>query len=238
MLHHIVWSGERIFGCTNVALRFRYNQCYTQIARNVLQRHVGKQDEYAAAFGGLNFISFHRDGSTEVEALNLEPSIAQALQANLMLFFTGSAHHSWTILQEQENSTRDHSGPAINALHEVRGLAEQMRKVLCAGDLAEFGVLLHRGWEAKKQISQRISNDRINHLYELARRHGAAGGKITGAGGGGFLLLYCEPEYQPAVRSALTTEGIREMAFGFDFQGAQTIPSSMEIRTVGRGGRF
>jgi D-glycero-alpha-D-manno-heptose-7-phosphate kinase len=206
------------------------------IARNVIRRHVGKQDEYAAAFGGLNFITFHKDGTTEVEPLHLEDAILQELQSNLMLFFTGAAHHSWSILQEQEDSTRDHSGPATEALHEVYRLAEQMRRVLCAGDLAAFGALLHEGWEAKKQISKRISNERINLLYDIAREHGAVGGKITGAGGGGFLLLYCEAPHQAAVRSALAEQGIREMAFGFDFQGAQTIVNDPFIDGDKNGG--
>jgi D-glycero-alpha-D-manno-heptose-7-phosphate kinase len=206
------------------------------IARNVLQRHVGKQDEYAAAFGGINFISFRTDGSTDVRPVPLEDSTMQELQSNLVLFFTGSAHHSWTILEEQENSTRDHRGTAVAALHQVRALADEMCEVLCAGNLTKFGALLHKGWEAKKQISQRISNSRIDHLYQLARQHGAGGGKITGAGGGGFLLLYCEPQYQAAVRSALADEGIREMAFAFDFQGAQTIVNDPFIDGDKQGG--
>jgi D-glycero-alpha-D-manno-heptose-7-phosphate kinase len=193
------------------------------VARHVLAHHVGKQDEYAAAFGGLNFISFYSDGRTAVEALELDEDLVQQLQSNLMLFFTGSAHHSWTILQEQETSTRAHGGATLQALHEVHRLAGRMREVLTAGDLATFGALLHEGWQAKKQVSARISNSRIDYLYELARKHGALGGKITGAGGGGFLLLYCEPEHQDAVRNALTGEGVNEMAFAFDFQGAQTI---------------
>jgi D-glycero-alpha-D-manno-heptose-7-phosphate kinase len=124
----------------------------------------------------------------------------------------------------------------VQALHEVKSLAEQMRETLCAGDLASFGLLLHKGWEAKKQVSQRISNDHIDHLYELSRRHGAIGGKITGAGGGGFLLLYCEPEKQAAVRQALSEEGIREMAFAFDSQGAQAIVNDPFIDGDKNGG--
>lgn len=206
------------------------------IAHDLLERHVGKQDEYAAAYGGLNYISIQKDGSTEVQPIKLDDRTIQALQSNLMLFFTGSAHHSWTILQEQEKSTRDHRGPTVQALHEVKNLADQMRETLCAGDLSGFGLLLHKGWEAKKQISQRISNNRIDHLYELARRHGASGGKITGAGGGGFLLVYCEPETQGAVRNALSGEGIREMAFAFDSQGAQAIVNDPFIDGDKNGG--
>jgi D-glycero-alpha-D-manno-heptose-7-phosphate kinase len=193
------------------------------IARNVLGHHIGKQDEYAAAFGGLNFITFHADGSTQVEPLELDSEILGQLQSNLLLIFTGSAHHSWTILQEQEKSTRTHSGPAIDALDEVRSLAERMRDALAKGDLNLFGTLMDEAWKAKKRVSNKISSPRIDHLYGLARRHGALGGKITGAGGGGFLLLYCEPSHREAVRNALTAEGVQEMAFAFDFHGAQVL---------------
>jgi D-glycero-alpha-D-manno-heptose-7-phosphate kinase len=193
------------------------------ITRNGLGRHVGRQDEYACAFGGLNFITFERDGSTRVEPVKIDRGLMQDLQSNLMLFFTGSARHSGTILEEQEASTRAHKGTAVEALHEVRELADRMRVLLEGGDLSAFGSLLDEAWHAKKRVSAKISSSRIDHLYELARRHGAAGGKITGAGGGGFLLLYCELDRQSAVRTALMPEGVQEMAFAFESQGAQVI---------------
>ncbi len=193
------------------------------IARDVLARHVGKQDEYASAFGGLNFITFERDGSVQVQPVKIEDGLIQNLQTNLMLFFTGSAHHSWTILEEQEKLTRTQGSIAVEALHEVRSLAYRMKDALERGELNTVGLLMDEAWQAKKRVSARISNPRIDHFYGLARAEGAIGGKITGAGGGGFLLLYCEPDNQPAVRQALTSEGLQEMAFAFDFQGAQVI---------------
>lgn len=193
------------------------------IARNILGRHVGRQDEFAAAFGGMNFITFAKDGLTDVQPMDIDPVLLRELQSKLMLFFTGSAHHSWTILQEQERSTGNQTGPTVEALHRVRVLADRMLAALRSGNLDLFGSLLDEGWQAKKRISGKISNPRIDHLYDLARRNGASGGKITGAGGGGFLLLYCEPEHQEAVRSALHGEGIQEMAFAFDNNGAQVI---------------
>src|SRR5215472_6942611 len=158
------------------------------IARNVLGRPVGKQDEYASAFGGLNFISFHQDGSTLVEPLKLEPELVRELQSSLLLFFTGASHHSWTILAEQEESARKTSSATVEYLHDIRKLAEPMKAALLAGELREFGLLLHEGWEVKKRLSSKISNVQINDMYECALRNGALGGKITGAGGGGFLL--------------------------------------------------
>jgi len=193
------------------------------ITRVGLGRHVGKQDEYAAAFGGLNYIRFDPDGTTQVEPLQLDAGVLSALQSSLMLFFTGAAHHSWDILADQENSTRQSSGPAVEALHQVKEAAAMMKETLLCGNLEHFGHLLDDAWQAKKRVSTRISNPRIDHLYQVARAQGAAGGKITGAGGGGFLLLYAEPACQPAVRSALQAEGLQEMAFAFDCQGAQVI---------------
>jgi D-glycero-alpha-D-manno-heptose-7-phosphate kinase len=193
------------------------------ITRFGLGRHVGKQDEYAAAFGGLNYIQFNPDGATQVEALQLDPGVLSALQSNLMLFFTGAAHHSWDILADQEQSTRLPSSPAVEALHQVKRAAALMKEALLCGDLEQFGHLLDDAWQAKKRVSNRISSPRIDHLYGVARECGALGGKITGAGGGGFLLLYSELTCQNAVRSGMQREGVQEMAFAFDGQGAQVI---------------
>jgi D-glycero-alpha-D-manno-heptose-7-phosphate kinase len=206
------------------------------IARNVLGRPVGKQDEYASAFGGLNFISFHEDGTTHVEPLFLDPDLVRELQSSLLLFFTGASHHSWTILEEQEESTRRTDSNTVEYLHEIRKLAEPMKAALLAGELREFGLLLHEGWEIKKRLSSKISNTHINEMYEAALRNGAVGGKITGAGGGGFLLLFCQQGYQQNVRESLVALGAREMGFEFDFQGAQVVADDPFIDGDENGG--
>jgi D-glycero-alpha-D-manno-heptose-7-phosphate kinase len=162
--------------------------------------------------------------------------VLKELQRNLMLFFTGSAHHSWSILKEQESSTRNQTGSAIEALHEVKALGSRMRKALQEGDLRELGSLMHEGWQAKRRISTKISTPHIDELYTLARKHGALGGKITGAGGGGFLLLYCEPDLQSGVRQAMRQHDIQEMTFGFDMQGAQAIVNDPFINRDERNG--
>jgi D-glycero-alpha-D-manno-heptose-7-phosphate kinase len=194
-----------------------------RIAREGLKRHVGKQDEYAAAYGGLNRIVFHRDGGTEVNPVALPPEFARIFEDSLMLFFTGSAHHSWTILEEQEQSTRSLGSTPVRALKRTESFVPEMHHALMKSDLQRFGALLDQAWQAKKQVSSKISTSRIDHMYRVARDHGAMGGKITGAGGGGFLLLCCEQERQSDVRRALATEGIREMTFAFDAHGAQII---------------
>ncbi|HLW52698.1 MAG TPA: GHMP kinase [Candidatus Angelobacter sp.] len=193
------------------------------ITANVLGKPVGKQDEYAAAHGGLNFIIFDRDGSTCVNPLVLPPQTMAALQNKLMLFFTGNTRDSWSILKEQEALSRNGNGSTLESLHRARELAGRMRTALEKDDLAGFGRLLHEGWQWKKKVSSRISNAAIDRLYEVAIGSGAAGGKITGAGGGGFLLFYCEEENQSAVREAMTAEGIGEMRFAFDFEGSRVV---------------
>ena len=193
------------------------------IARKLLRKPVGKQDEYAAAFGGLNFITFNPDDSVLVEPLAPRGDYLHRLESSLMLFFTGVSHNSWHLLHEQEESAKHTTGSTIESLHQIRALADQMRRVVMRGDLRAFGELLHDGWEAKKRISAKISNPLIDEAYALARKHGALGGKITGAGGGGFLLLFCEERYQERVREAVAKMKLREMAFGFDAHGAEVV---------------
>ena len=206
------------------------------VARNVLGRHIGKQDEYAAAFGGLNIINFEPKGTVVVTPVNVDSGFLQELQNNLLLFFVGSAHNSWTILEEQEKSTRSHKGQALDALHEVRSLVDRMRVAIEGSDLNEVGLLMDEAWAAKKRISSKISSERIDRLYDIAKQSGALGGKITGAGGGGFLLFCCDPARQDSVRAALASEGVKEMAFGFDFQGAQVIVNDPFIDGDDRAG--
>ena len=190
------------------------------IASQVLGKPVGKQDEYATAFGGLNFIRFDLDGSTHVEPLNLAPNLLTALQQKLMLFFTGATHDSSSILKKQQVTIQARQSVTVASMHRIRELAECMRQALLEKDLKNFGLLLHEGWENKKKISSMISNVVIDRLYSLARKNGTLGGKITGAGGGGFMLLYCDEENQPAVREALLAHGAREMLFAFDSEGS------------------
>src|ERR1700752_4324617 len=136
------------------------------VARNGFGLTVGQQDEYASAFGGLNFISFHQDGTTHVETLNLEPDLVRELQSTLLLLFTGASHHSWTILEEQDKSTRSMDTGMVEYLHEIRKLAQPMKDALLAGELSQFGLLLHEGWEIKKRLSSKISNVRLNSRYD------------------------------------------------------------------------
>lgn len=193
------------------------------VAHDLLGKPVGKQDEYAAAFGGLNYITFDPSGRVDVEPMRVKGEVLQRLQANLMLFNTGASHDSWQILKQQASEDHQPASRSAEALHKLKDYAAAMRSAIESGDLTRFAALLDESWQCKKQVAAGVSNDRIDHLYNLAAQYGALGGKITGAGGGGFLLLYCELEEQAKVRAALSAQRIREMKFAFDFTGAQVV---------------
>lgn len=196
--------------------------CDLEIGR--LKMPIGKQDQYASAFGGLNSIVFARRG-VKVEPVPLVPEVSSALGARLLLFSTGQTHHSGAILRQQRADTT--AKPVVTAsLHRLKAMAEEMRQALEAAELDRFGALLHRGWQLKKHLSGMISSDAIDRSYAAARKAGALGGKITGAGGGGFLLLYCPPERQAALRGRMAELELTELPFDFDSLGARVMPVS------------
>jgi len=183
---------------------------------------IGKQDQYASAFGGLNAIYFGREGC-RVEPLRLAPEVLARLEQSLLLFFTGSSRNSATILREQKKSSEEEDEDVIRSLHAIRAMAEEVKECLLAGDLRRLGQLLHAGWEHKKRLARGITNEWIDECYEIALANGALGGKITGAGGGGFLMFFCPQEHQEAVTAALVARGLNRMDFHFDFGGARIL---------------
>ena len=200
------------------------------LLRDALKRRVGRQDEFATAFGGLNYITFRQDGHTEVKPLHLPPTTLHQLQSSLMLFRTGCPCDGAIILEDQERSIRNNAGGTLEALDSVHILADRMRASLESGNLDCFGVLLDESWRRKKRISAGFANRRIDHVYDVALQHGALGGKITGAGGGGLLLLYCPPNRREQVRKALNLEGVKDVAFKFETKGAKVLVNEPSIR--------
>ena len=189
--------------------------CEIEIER--LGKPIGKQDQYIAAYGGLRFISFLPDGRVTVEAIELPEDELAHLGRNLMLFFTEITRRAETVLSEQEENI-----PArCDVLRGLRQLAYEGRELLEAGRFDALGRLLHEGWQLKKQMASRITNGQIDEMYAAGRAAGALGGKICGAGGGGFLLLYCPVERQDAVRHAL--RGRRELPFRLEPDGSKVI---------------
>ncbi len=189
-------------------------------------RPIGLQDQFAASFGGLNWIEF-RPGGTTVTPIHLSLPLRDRLERCLMLFYTGASRNAATILDSQNRASSDQSSSVTNHLHGIKGDAFAMREALDAGSLREVGEILHRSWQRKKQLAPGVSNDRLDRLYKTALDAGAIGGKITGAGGGGFLLLYCEPERQEFVTRALSRFGLTRLAFHLDDGGAQVLVNSV-----------
>jgi D-glycero-alpha-D-manno-heptose-7-phosphate kinase len=193
--------------------------CFIEIDR--LDMPIGKQDQYASAFGGLNAITFTQDG-VEVEPLRPSADTITALCSRLMLFSTGHSRHSSSILREQRAATAEQKVVA-ESLHAMKALAMDMREALFSEDLTGFGTMLDHGWQMKRRLSGKISSPEIDAWYAAAREAGALGGKITGAGGGGYMLLYCPVERQDDVREVLAVHRLREMPFDFDFHGAHLL---------------
>ena len=205
------------------------------IAKDILRKPVGKQDEYAVAIGGLNLVHFEASGVT-VEPLALSTDSLVDLEQNLMLFFTGSARDSSEILAEQDRSVRSSQEDVVGALTALKELVLPMREALDTSDLGRFGRLLDESWKIKKKVSSRISNPRINQIYDAALARGALGGKVTGAGGGGFLLLYCEKQKQDSVRAAMREFGLKEMKFRFDLAGTKVVYNNPFYDSDAHGG--
>jgi D-glycero-alpha-D-manno-heptose-7-phosphate kinase len=183
---------------------------------------IGKQDQYASAFGGLNKITFSEEG-VNVEPLHVAQEVRQTLERRLMLFFTGSSRESTSILKHQRKSTEERDDGVLQALHNIKQVAVDVQACLEAGDLDEFARLLDYAWQEKRRLAPGLSTSFIDECYRLAREQGAAGGKITGAGGGGFLLLYCVEERQRGVTEALEQHSLKRMNFHFDSQGATVL---------------
>jgi D-glycero-alpha-D-manno-heptose-7-phosphate kinase len=191
------------------------------IERKQLGIKGGMQDQYAAVFGGFNFIEFHTD-HVIVNPLRIHRDAANELEHNLLLCYTGKPRTTDGIIQDQVGRYEHNEEAAIEGLREQKKLAVEMKHLLLKRRLDDFGSLLHTAWQSKKKMSPKISNPQIDEMYEEARRHGALGGKITGAGGGGYLLVYCEYEKKHKVAEAMRRIGALPTEFGFEFHGLQT----------------
>jgi D-glycero-alpha-D-manno-heptose-7-phosphate kinase len=188
-----------------------------EIELTKLAKPIGIQDQYIVSFGGLRFLEFLPDGRVVAQKIELESAKSRRLNESLLLFYTGTQRSADTILQEQKANIVDRR----MVLREIKRLAYDARKEVMAGNVDAIGELLHEGWVLKKQLASQITNAEIDRMYEDALHAGAIGGKITGAGGGGFLLLYCPVEKQDGVRAALHT--YQELPFGLEPDGSKVI---------------
>ena len=195
--------------------RLAKEACEIEIGR--LGKPIGVQDQYIAAYGSLRFFEFLTDGQVRVEKLNLQADFRRVLNDCFLLFFTGISRQADSVLKEQKKNIKDR----VAILREIKDMAYHAKKELEAGNSDSFGALLHHSWQLKKRMAGQISNGTIDELYDSARRAGARGGKITGAGGGGFLLLYAPYERHGAVREALA--GLQELPFRLENDGSKVI---------------
>ena len=190
--------------------------CEVEIEK--LGNPIGKQDQYGAARGGLNFIKFNQDGSVSHEPILMEGKTYKELQKNLLMFYTGTTRSANTILAEQTKNIT--SEDKARNLLKMCGLAKDMKVALENNDISSFGKILDEGWQLKKELASGIANPAIDEAYEIAMKNGALGGKLLGAGGGGFLLFYCEEEKQEQLKKAI---GLRELDFSFERDGTSVI---------------
>jgi D-glycero-alpha-D-manno-heptose-7-phosphate kinase len=181
----------------------------------------GKQDQYIAAYGGVTCFTFNPDDTVEAQPLKVNMDVLFDLEDNLLLFFTGFSRSAGSILKDQKTRTEQSDESMIQNLHYVKDLGLRSRDALERGDTALFGELMHEHWEHKKCRSGGMSNPQIDEWYQLARTHGAIGGKLVGAGGGGFLLFYSEDHRR--LREAMTGAGLEEVRFRFDFEGTKVL---------------
>jgi D-glycero-alpha-D-manno-heptose-7-phosphate kinase len=195
--------------------------CHIEIDQ--LGEPIGKQDQYAAAVGGITCFTFHRDDKVSATPLNISMDTMFDLEDNLLLFFTGFSRSAGYILQDQKNRTQNNDNEMLANLHYVKNLGIRSKEALETGNTLRFGELMHEHWEHKKRRSEGMSNPSIDEWYELGRKNGAVGGKLVGAGGGGFLMFYAADRNR--LRHAMCQEGLEEVRFKYDFEGTKVVLS-------------
>ena len=195
--------------------------CHIELER--LNEPIGKQDQYISSYGGITCFNFNKTGEIDVNPLKVSKSVLCEMTENILLFFTGYSRSASSILKEQDQKSKEDNLDMINNLHFVKDIGLQSKGAFEKGDLYEFARLMNVHWEHKKQRSKNMSNGKIDEWYELAMKNGALGGKLIGAGGGGFLMFYCENKTK--LRKVMCESGLTEVRFNFDFEGTKVILS-------------
>ena len=195
--------------------------CHIEI--DVLHEPIGKQDQYIAAFGAVTCLTFEKNGDVVVEPLRVSDETLDQLEGNLVFFFTGKERSASEILSGQDKKSRADDPEMIQNLHGIKEIGLETKKHLEKGNVDILGELFHTHWEIKKRRSQKMSDPFIDECYETARKHGALGGKLVGAGGGGFLMCYCHNSDKAGLSEAMKKTGLRPVRFHFDFEGAKIL---------------
>ena len=196
-------------------------ECACKIEIDILKEPIGKQDQYAAVFGGFNGYTFHKDGKVTVEPVKISDGSLMELQNNMFLFFLNKKRSASDILKVQNKKTKDNNDDVINRLHKIKDIGLHTKKILEQNKINEFGEILHEHWLIKKGISKKISDPFIDEVYECAIKNGALGGKVIGAGGGGFLMFYC-PYEKSKLLSSMKKMGLEPTWFSFEREGVKT----------------
>jgi len=192
-----------------------------QIELDILKEPIGKQDQYISAFGGITCFRFLPNGQVEAWPLKITQQTQHDLEDHLLLFFTGYTRSAGDILKDQDTRSRRSDAEMTANLHFIKQIGRDTQEALEQGNTRRFGELMNTHWQHKKQRSAQMSNERINHWYDVAIQNGAVGGKLIGAGGGGFLMFYCEERAR--LRQAMAGEGLQEVRFRFDFEGTKVL---------------
>lgn len=193
--------------------------CEIEIDR--LHEPIGKQDQYIASYGGITCFNFHENGDVDTKPLTISTETLFEIEDNLLLFFTGFVRNASDLLKDQVIRSRENDHEMLQNLHDVKEMGFRSLRALESGHVSTFGELMHNQWEYKKKRTSGMSNSKIDEWYELGRTHGALGGKLVGAGGGGFLLFYAEDHRR--LRKAMTHAGLEEVRFRFDFEGTKVL---------------
>jgi D-glycero-alpha-D-manno-heptose-7-phosphate kinase len=222
------------FTCALLKALHTYNKSFVKpddlaeeachIEMDLLHEPIGKQDQYISAFGGINCFTFCKNDQVKTKELNISKETLYNLEDHLLLFFTGFSRSASNVLKEQDDKSKKNDSAMIDNLHFVKELGYKSKAAFEHGDLEEFARIMNVHWEHKKQRSNVMSNDRINTWYDIAMKNGALGGKLIGAGGGGFLMFYAEDNKK--LRTAMAREGLQEVRFRFDFDGSKGVTTS------------
>ena len=196
-----------------------------KIEMEILKEPIGKQDQYIAAFGGITFFEFAQNGEVTVEPVKMSEEARDELHNNIMLFYTGITRSASDILREQDNKSKNDEGATIDTLHEIKRIGLETKTAFQQGNIDKFGEFLDVHWNTKKQLSKGVSNPFIDDCYDLAKKNGALGGKIMGAGGGGFFMFDHNGNNteKTAFIKEMSNKGLKKMRYDFDFEGSKII---------------
>ena len=192
------------------------------IEMDILKKPMGKQDQYLAALGGFVVLEIDTNGVVEAKKISLDQSIMDELKRNLLIFYTGQQRKNNKILKEQDDSTKENKKAVLDSLHYIKESGYKILNIVQSGDIDDLGLMFREHWEMKKKLSSGITNSQIDSIYNVALENGAIGGKISGAGGGGFFTFYCNKDHQK-LRNAMSNLGLKELEYSFDDKGSKII---------------